>query len=73
MSKRADSPDILYMVKQSEENDELKYSIRSLKNFNYRNIFLVAGYIPTWLTDKCIHIPVEQNRREIRQCISKLD
>ena len=41
-------PDIVYFVKPSEDNDELKYSLRSLKNLNHGQVYLV-GYRPSWV------------------------
>lgn len=54
------SPDVLYFVKESEINEELKYSLRSLKNLNHGKVF-IAGYKPSWVSDKVYHIPSQQS------------
>lgn len=56
---RKGSPDVLYLVKPSEENEELKYSLRSLKNLNHGNVF-IAGYKPSWVSKRIHHIATEQ-------------
>jgi len=54
--------DIVYLVKNSVENDseELRYSLRSLKNIAHGKVFLV-GESPAWVKN-VIFIPVEQSR-----------
>lgn len=47
--------DIVYTVKPSEENEELRYSLRSLKNIPHRNVYFV-GYKPSWVSSEVIHI-----------------
>lgn len=39
--------DIVYFVKDSEENEELRYSLRSLKNFPHRKVWFYGG-CPSW-------------------------
>ena len=53
--------DIVYVFKQSPSNDseELRHSLRSLKNIPHENVFVV-GEKPAWLR-RAIHIPVLQN------------
>lgn len=53
-------PDIVYFVKPSEDNDELKYSLRSLKNLNHGQVYLV-GYRPSWVDKKYEFISTNQN------------
>lgn len=60
MSAKVGSPDVLYFVKESEENEELKYSLRSLKNLNHGKVF-IAGYKPSWVGDSVIHIATDQS------------
>lgn len=51
--------DIVYVVKKAEENEELRYSLRSVaQNFPHRQIF-IAGYKPSWVKD-IRYIPVSQ-------------
>ena len=59
MKIRYDSPDIVYFVKESENNDELRYSLRSLKNINHRRVFII-GHKPAWVSDRIINIPTKQ-------------
>lgn len=43
--------DIVYIVKNGENNPDLKYSLRSIEKFcNYRNIYII-GYKPSWIKD----------------------
>lgn len=42
------APDIVYMVKPTEDNEELRYSLRSLANIPHGKVFL-AGYTPSWV------------------------
>lgn len=53
--------DIVYMFKQSEENDsdELRYSLRSLRNIPHDKVYVV-GEKPAWLK-RAVHINVAQN------------
>lgn len=68
---KKDYPDVLYLVKPSEENDELKYSLRSLKNLNHGRVFL-AGYKPSWVGAKYEHIPVEQSGKKYQNTRNNL-
>jgi len=39
--------DIVYTVKQNKNNDELRYSLRTLENLPHRSVF-IFGYVPDW-------------------------
>lgn len=52
--------DILYLLKESNVNEELIYSLRSLVNLPHEQIFF-AGGCPKGIKN-IIHIPVEQNK-----------
>lgn len=54
-----DKPDILYVYKHSGNGDELRYSLRSLKNIPHRFVFL-SGDKPDWVSDAVIHIPNQE-------------
>jgi hypothetical protein len=41
-------PDIVYVVRAGERNEELRYSIRSLRNLPHGKVW-IAGYCPKWL------------------------
>ncbi len=51
--------DILYTVREGDNNEELRYSLRSLKNIPHNRVFIV-GYKPSWVKN-VIHIPTEQD------------
>ena len=49
-------PDVLYVVRQGEENEELYYSLRSLVNLPHNRVFIV-GYCPSWVENVTV-VPV---------------
>jgi len=53
-----DLPDIVYVVKPGDDNDELRYSLRSVVNLPHRQLFVV-GYTPAWVRG-AISIDVQQ-------------
>lgn len=50
-----DLPDILYVYKDFGRSDELRYSLRSLKNIPHRNV-VISGDLPDWVQN-VVHIP----------------
>lgn len=53
--------DVVYTLKEEDDNEELRYSLRSLAaNMPHNNVFF-AGYMPTWVRN-VYHIPVEQDK-----------
>lgn len=50
--------DIVYTVKPSDVNEELRYSLRSLKNIPFRKVVIV-GHKPDWIKG-VYHIPTKQ-------------
>lgn len=53
--------DVVYTLKEQDDNEELRYSLRSLaQNMPHRNVFF-AGYMPTWVRN-AYHIPVSQDK-----------
>lgn len=54
-------PDIVYLVKESDRNDQLRYSLRSLTNLPHRHVWL-AGHKPPFVSDVVGHIPTVQGR-----------
>lgn len=53
--------DVVYFVKESEENEELRYSLRSVdRNFPHRNVVFVGGKPNGLNPDR--HIYVDQNQ-----------
>lgn len=51
-------PDVVYLVKRSERNEELRFSLRSLANLPHRRVW-IAGHKPRWVTGVG-HIPVRE-------------
>lgn len=49
--------DVVYLVRPGEANEELRHSLRSLKNLPHDTVW-IAGYRPTWCTAN--HIPTDQ-------------
>jgi hypothetical protein len=52
--------DVVYVVRPGEDNEELRYSLRSLTNLPHRRVY-IAGYVPAW----CINVwPVWTNQKD---------
>lgn len=47
-SGRPHAMHIVYIVKKSEDNEELRYSLRSLANLEHESVWIV-GYRPSWV------------------------
>lgn len=62
--------DIVYFVKDSEENEELKYSLRTLKNFPHRKVWFYGGCPANLKPDH--HVYVEQNEENKWQNVNKM-
>jgi hypothetical protein len=45
--------DVVYLVRPGEENEELRYSLRSLKNMPHDKVF-ISGYKPSWAATRHI-------------------
>lgn len=43
------NPDVVYVVRPGEKNEELRYSLRSLRNLPHGKVW-IAGYCPSWVT-----------------------
>ena len=52
-------PDVVYLVRPGNDNEELRYSLRSLNNLPHRRVWL-AGHQPPW-TRNVGRIPVAQD------------
>lgn len=52
--------DIVYLVKNCQEDEELTYSLRSLVNIPHDKVFIVGGCPKNLNRDKIIHIPTIQ-------------
>src|SRR5688572_13246658 len=51
------APDIVYVCRPGDDNEELRYSLRSLRNLPHGRVF-VAGYCPVWVSSEVERIPV---------------
>jgi hypothetical protein len=51
-------PDVVYLLRNGDQNEELRYSLRSLTNLPHRRVWL-AGFQPSWTTN-VERIPVRQ-------------
>ncbi|MFF3129757.1 hypothetical protein ACFVRD_48125 [Streptomyces sp. NPDC057908] len=52
-------PDIVYVVRPWNQNEQLRYSLRTLANLPHRRVW-IAGYCPTWVGPDVGRIPVAQ-------------
>lgn len=52
--------DVVYIVRPGDENEELRYSLRSLKNIPHGKVF-IAGYKPEWVKN-VEYLPVPQSQ-----------
>jgi hypothetical protein len=52
--------DVCYVVREGDDNEELRYSLRSLSNLPHDKVF-IAGYRPIWVQN-VIHISVKQGQ-----------
>lgn len=62
--------DIVYIVKKGDHNEELRYSLRSLKNLKHNNVF-IAGFMPNWVTG-AYEIPVKQTHDPMKNTYRNL-
>jgi hypothetical protein len=63
--------DLLYVVRPGEDNEELRYSLRSVaENLQHDRVF-VAGYTPSWVTG-VRSIPVRQTSTKHRNAFACL-
>lgn len=53
------APDVVYVVRPGDRNEELRYSLRSLANLPHGRVW-IAGYMPSWVTGVG-HIPSPAN------------
>lgn len=44
-------PDIIYICRPGDDNEELRYSLRSLRNLPHGRVW-IAGYKPSWVSDE---------------------
>lgn len=63
-------PDVVYINRPGDENEELRYSLRSLKNLPHDRVFIV-GYSPVWVRG-CESIAVDPQRSKHASAESNL-
>ena len=59
------SPDVVYLCRPGDRNEELRHSLRSLQNVPHGRVH-VAGYAPKWLSAGVARIGVEQGPVKFR-------
>lgn len=55
--------DIIYFVKECRVNEELRYSLRSLKNFPYNKVYFYGGCPDGLCPDHHIHVKQDQENK----------
>lgn len=55
--------DIVYFVKESRENEELRYSLRSLQNFPHDKVYFYGGCPKSLCPDHHIHVKQDQENK----------
>lgn len=50
------APDVVYVVRPGDDNEELRYSLRSIVNVPHHRV-VVAGHCPSWVRN-VLHVPV---------------
>lgn len=53
--------DFVYIVKEDEKNEDLKYSLRSIAKFYPENKVWIVGYKPSWVKN-VEYLPVKQSK-----------
>lgn len=62
--------DVVYIVGPGEQNEELRYSLRSLRNLPHDAVW-IAGYIPKWVTGVG-RIPTEQKGHKFANALANI-
>lgn len=55
--------DIVYFVKDSESNEELRYSLRSLKNFPHKNVWFYGGCPKGFKPDRYVYVKQDKDNK----------
>lgn len=58
------TPDVVYILAKKSQYEELRYSLRSLRNIPHGKVF-IAGACPEW-AQNVIHVPVDRVAGETR-------
>lgn len=65
--------DIVYLLKNTPINEELIYSLRTLKNLPHSKVFLVGGCPNTIRKENIVHIPVLQRPNKYKNTTLSLE
>lgn len=63
--------DLVYIVKEGERNDDLKYSLRSVAKFVKCDNVWIVGYKPSWVTN-VRYIPVKQTENKWKNSVKNI-
>lgn len=63
--------DFVYIVKEDEKNEDLKYSLRSIAKFYPENKVWIVGYKPSWVKN-VEYIPVEQTKDKWKNSVTNI-
>ena len=64
--------DLVYIVKESERNEDLRYSLRSIAKFLPDHKVWIVGYKPSWVQN-VEYIPVKQNAGKWRNSVKNIE
>lgn len=64
-------PDLVYIVKPEERNEDLKYSLRSIDKFVPHNRVWIVGYKPSWVNNVG-YIPVAQTGNKWKNSVNNI-
>lgn len=68
---KASEIDVVYPVRSGDENEELRYSLRSLSNVPHATVH-ISGFTPSWLNGHVNRIPVPQQANKYRSAEANL-
>jgi len=71
ITKRNDLPDLVYIVKPGDKNEDLKYSLRSVEKFVPHNNIWIVGYKPNWVYNVG-YIPVAQTENKWKNSVKNI-
>ena len=64
-------PDVVYVCRPGDDNEELRYSLRSLRNLPHGRVW-IAGYCPSWVSEEVGRIPVAQMASKHQHALASL-
>lgn len=63
--------DLVYIVREGEENEDLRYSLRSIEKFVNCNKIWIVGYKPSWVQN-VEYIHTEQNQGKWKNSVNNI-